>query len=66
MQEILGEKMYTREETAEMLHISKTTFAAIVARGAIRQQRIGRRVWYSETAIRDFLNGNPSPSKKQQ
>ena len=47
-----------------MLHISKTTFAAVVARGAIRQQRIGRRVWYSETAIRDFLNGNPSPSKK--
>ena len=66
MQEILGEKMYTREETAKMLHVSETTFYRIVARGAIRQQRIGNRVWFSETSIRDFLNGKPSPSKKNR
>ena len=64
MQEILGEKMYTREETAAMLHLSETTFYRVVARGDIKQQRIGRRVWFSETSIRDFLNGKASPSKK--
>ena len=52
--------MYTREETAKLLGVTLTTFARIVARGDIRKQRIGYRVWFSETSIRDYINGQPA------
>lgn len=58
--------MFTQEETAKLLNVSRTTFYRMVARGDIRKQKIGRRIWFSETSIRDFLNGKPATPKTKQ
>ena len=57
MKEILGERCYTAQETADMLGISRWTVYARYKAGGIRGALIGRRLYFAETEIRAFLRG---------
>lgn len=49
-------KQYSREETAEMLGISKITLWSMEKKGKIKAKRIGRRVLFDESEIKRILN----------
>ena len=52
-----GIKLYDRGELAAMLNVGITTIANYHKRGELRKVMIGKRVYSSEEALRDFLNG---------
>ena len=47
---------YSREETANMLGISKVTLWEMEKKGKIKATRIGRRVLFDESEIKRILN----------
>lgn len=49
------EKMYTRGEVAEMLHISLPTLWDRERKGLIKSTRQGRRVLYSESQVKQLI-----------
>ena len=49
------ENMLTREEVCELLHISKTTLWLKTKNGEIECVRVGRRVLYSESSIKKYM-----------
>jgi hypothetical protein len=50
------DRLLTRAETAEMLHISLVTLADITAKGYIKSFGLGgKRILYKESAIRESL-----------
>ena len=51
------EKMYSREEVCAMLHISKPTLWAKTKSGEIPATHAGRRVLYSQSAIKNYMEG---------
>lgn len=51
------EKLYTRDEVCSMLSISKPTLWARTKSGEIPCKRVGRRVLYTESAVRKVLGG---------
>lgn len=52
---IAGHTMYDVVELSELLQISRPSVLAYVRRGKIRGQRVGRKIYVSEEALRDFL-----------
>lgn len=57
MMTIDGVKLYDRKELASMLNVGIATIANYQKRGELRRVQIGKRVYSSEEALRDFLNG---------
>lgn len=57
MKEIQGMKLYTSEEVAEMLGCSQQTLSRLRKTGKLRATQIGNRLYSSEEAIKDYLNG---------
>lgn len=55
------EPVYTAQQIAEHLGISKATAYAMVRNGEIRAVHVGRRVRIPASALDDFLSGK-SPS----
>ena len=49
------ENMLTREEVCELLHISKPTLWLKTKNGEIECVRVGRRVLYSESSIKKYM-----------
>ena len=57
MKEILGEKLYTAQEVADMLGISRWTVYARYKAGSMKGAFVGRRLYFAETEIRAYLRG---------
>lgn len=58
MREILGQKMYTIEETAQLLGITRRAAQMKVARGYLpAAHTIGRYRYISEDTIKAYLRG---------
>ena len=56
-QQAKPEKMYSREEVCALLHISKPTLWAKTKSGEIPATHAGRRVLYSATNIKKYMEG---------
>lgn len=52
--------VYTVEETALLLGISRTLAYELVARGALTHVRLGRRIVIPRRAIDELLGDNPT------
>lgn len=52
-----GLKLYTRKELASMLNVGITTIMNYQNKGELRSVKIGKAIYSSEEALRDFLNG---------
>lgn len=52
-----GIKLYTRQELADMLNVCISTIGNYHRKGTLRYVVIGKRVYTSEEALKDFLNG---------
>ncbi len=59
-------KYLSRQEAAEMLHITLPTLWEYTKLGLIEGSRIGRRVLYSEQAIQDAVKSIPSLRYKRR
>ena len=51
------EKMLTRDEVCEILHISKPTLWTKTKKGKLDCVKAGRRVLYAESAIKKYMEG---------
>ena len=51
------DRMLTRDEVCAMMHISKPTLWAKTKDGEIECVRVGRRVLYSESSIKKYMEG---------
>lgn len=56
-------RLLTRDEVCEILHIGKTTLTKFTREGFIQGRRIGRRVLYLESDVRNALNEMPNRQK---
>ena len=54
---LLNQTLYTIEETAELLEVSKRTITTYLRDKRIQAQRIGRRWYFTEESIKDFIQG---------
>lgn len=61
--EIMGETLYTMQETADKLGVTYRTISTYLRQGRITAQRIGGRWLFSEEAIRDFVLARTPNSK---
>lgn len=57
MLEINGVKLYESAELAAMLNVSTVTISKLRKMGKLKFTRVGRRIYSSEQALNDYLNG---------
>ena len=62
MIEKLGVKLYTLQETADLLGVTKATVKAMLRDGRLTSARIGTYGYISEHVIRAYLNGERKPT----
>ena len=60
--EIEGIKFYRIPEVAEALGVTTETVRAWLKRGRLKGVRVGRPILITEKSIRDFLNGETTPT----
>lgn len=59
---VLGEKLYSSQETADMLEVTVRTLYSYLAADKIKGQKIGG-VWrFTEAAIREYITGGKKES----
>lgn len=58
MKQILGVKLYTIEEVAEMLGVQTQTASKYISQERLKAQVIGGRKYISEENLKDFLLAN--------
>lgn len=63
MKIILDTKLYTIQETADLIGTSYRTMLTHIKNGKIKGQRIGRMTYFSEEGIKDFLNARQVQEK---
>lgn len=51
-------KLYTRQETADILHVCLSSLYTFTKKGLIKKTMMGRRVFYKEEDIRDAVSRN--------
>jgi len=54
---VLGVDLYTQEEAAQLLGISKATIAKYIKTGRMPARRIGRRYMLTQEDLKAFLHG---------
>jgi len=57
MLEIKNVKLYDTAELAALLNVSIPTISKLRNRGKLKYTRIGRKLYTSEQALNDYLNG---------
>lgn len=57
MLEINGVKLYDSSELAAMLNVSIPTISKLRKMGKLKFTRVGRKIYSSEQAFNDYLNG---------
>ena len=57
MLEIKNVKLYDPAELAALLNVSIPTISKLRNRGKLKYTRIGRKLYMSEQALNDYLNG---------
>ena len=57
MLEIQGLKLYDTQDLAAMLNVSRTTVSNLRNKGKLKYTRIGKKLYTSEEALREYLNG---------
>lgn len=57
MREVLGVKLYSTEETAELLGITERTVRTYIKAGKLRAQKVAGTWEISEENLKRFLNG---------
>ena len=55
--EVLGEKLYTVEEVAEMIGVTKRTMTTYIQQGRLQGQKLAKRWYFSADNIKAFLQG---------
>lgn len=56
MKVVLGEQLFTIDEVAEMLGVSRATVSSYIKKGMLAARPLGVRKFISEDAIRSFLH----------
>lgn len=64
MLEIKNVKLYDTEELAALLNVSKPTISKLRKNGLIKYTRIGKKLYTSEQALNDYLNGVVASQQK--
>lgn len=59
----MGIKLYTTEETAGILGVTKTTVKSMTADGRLSPARIGKYNYFSEEMIKAYINGERPQTK---
>lgn len=57
MREVLGVKLYSTEETAELLGVTERTVRTYIKAGKLQGVKVAGSWEISEENIKDFLNG---------
>ncbi len=57
MIEINGVKLYDSSELATMLNVSRVTIGRLRKRGKLKFTRVGKKLYSSDQALNDYLNG---------
>lgn len=63
MIEKMGIKLYSTEETAELLGVTKTTIKGMTADGRLSPARMGKFNYFSEEMIKAYINGERTKTK---
>ncbi len=63
---IEGVTLYDVPKVAKILGITERTVFASVKRGDIKSVRIGRRVWITREAVKDFVTGKTTQETKDE
>lgn len=63
MKVVLGEQLFTIDEVAEMLGVSRATVSSYIKKGMLPARPLGVRKFITEDAIRAFLH---LPGKAEQ
>ena len=58
-------KYLSREEVCELLHISKPTLGSYINKGMLKGKKIGRRVLFDESDVKQALQEMPSRISKK-
>ena len=66
MKKVLGEKLYTRQEVADMLGVSRSSVVNSTISGRIAGTKLGRYVYISETALKEYLHGQTFVQEKKK
>jgi len=54
-------KMYTADEMAKILRVSRATLSRLVRDSRIAHYRIGQRIMFDEAGLRDFIEASFQP-----
>ncbi len=54
---VLGERLYTIPEVAEMLGVSTRSITAYIQKKKLQGQKIGKRWYFAEANVKDFIHG---------
>lgn len=55
------QRMYTAEEMAKILRVSRATLSRLVRDNRIAHYRIGQRIMFDENGLRDFIEASFQP-----
>lgn len=63
LSEVMGEKVYTVPETAQVLNSCEQMVGRWIRAGEMSAIRVGKRYGVRESALRDFLNSRTTQTK---
>lgn len=58
-----GEKIYTPQEVADMLRVSRTTVYTYLNEGKLDHYKVGSKIRISENQLKQFIGGNQNDKR---